>query len=166
MSTAVSVNTHAHTVTYVATKMMMSLKELIRLVGLDPSKLTAEWKIVEEGIATWLGSQHLRQVALEIFSSSTDKLVTRWDIDVNYGYGGDGSFWTDTAALRYAIAKAGELPSGCSYRVMVNTAPGAATVSGWSSSSYRSTDGMSRYGVGATIGADGIAAETSYWRKA
>lgn len=166
MSTSVSVNTSTHTVTYVATKILLSLKELIRLVGLDPSKLTGEWDTLESGIATWLGSRHLRQVTLEIYSTGSDKLVTRWDLDVNYGYTGDGSFWTDTDALRYAIAKAGAVPSGCKYEVIVQNAPGAASLSGWSSVPYRSTQGFSRYGVGATIGADGIATETSYWKKA
>lgn len=165
MSTAVSVNTYAHTVTYVTTKMLLSLKEIIRLIGLDPAKITDEWTSLELAISTWLDSKHLRQVTLEVFDRRADALVTRWDLDVVYGYSGDGSLWTDTDALRYSIAKAGAAPSGCNYRFLLLTWPNEPKVPGWSSTTYRSTDGFKRYGVGATIGGDGISTETSYWRK-
>lgn len=166
MSTSVAVNTYVHTVNYVATKLLHSLQQLIRLSGLDPAKLIGQWDVLEAGISTWLSTQHLRQVTLEIFSDSSDELVLRWDFDIKHkATGGDGSLWTDTDALRYAIDKAGMPPSGCNYRVLVDTAPGAVEVKGWSSTSSRSTAGFKRYGVGATIGGDGISADASYWRK-
>lgn len=166
MSTIVSVNTYAHTVTYVATKLLHSLKEIILGIGLDPAKLSREWDVLEEGIATWLDTRHLEEVVLEVYQASTGRLATRWDLEIVYGYTGDGSLWTDTWAIRYAIKKAGCDTAGCDYRIVVRTRPGAPSVDGWSSTSFKSTDGFRRYCLGSTIGGNGIAAETAYWSRA
>src|SRR5438046_464078 len=116
MSTVVSVNTLTHTVTYVTSKMLLSLKEIIREIGLNPSKLTSDWPTLENGIAKWLESRHLERVTLEVYNPKTDGLVYRWDMDVVYGYTGDGSLWVDTDAIKYAIAKEGCSPAQCQYR--------------------------------------------------
>jgi hypothetical protein len=49
--------------------------------------------------------------------------VTRWDIDVVYASVGDGTLWVDTAAIRYAIVKAGLVPSSCRYDIKLKTSP-------------------------------------------
>jgi len=78
--------------------------------------------------------------------------VTRWDIDIVYGWSdGDGSFWTDTEQLKYAIKKAGLLPSQAKYKLMLDTKPGRPDVEGWSKGSYRSTDGMVKQSLGRVI---------------
>src|SRR5690242_4204792 len=110
---SIAVSTYAltynttHTVTYVTSKMLLILKEIIREIGLDPGKLTDEWGGLELAISTWLRSQHLKQVYMEIYDPKTDALVSRWDLDVVYGYGSDETFWADTEAIRYSIKKAG-----------------------------------------------------------
>jgi hypothetical protein len=165
MSTTVVVNTYTHTATYVAAKLLLSIKEIVRESGLDPVKLADQWVVLERGISTWLGSQHLQGVTLEIYEPSTVRLVKRWDLDIIYGYSGDGTLWTDTAALRYSILKAGAIPSRCSYRVLVTTAPGAPAVAGWSNTTLLSTEGFTRYAVGSSIGGNGIGANAAYWVK-
>jgi len=64
-----------------------------------------------------------------------------------------------------AIAKAGLAPSFCLYDVKLKTAPGAAAVQGWSDCSFRSTEGLQRYSIGATVGGNGLTAQTAYWRR-
>ena len=59
MSTFVVVNTYTHSVTYVTDKMLMSLKEIIRCSGLSPEKLVADWRVLQDGIRTWLNSRDL-----------------------------------------------------------------------------------------------------------
>src|SRR5207248_4996677 len=55
---------------------------------------------------TWLNTGDLETVELKIYDPKTDALIFRWDIDISYGWsGGDGSFWTDTEQLQYAIRK-------------------------------------------------------------
>ena len=43
MSTSTFVISYAYTVTYVTTKMLLMLKEIIREIGLDPSNFTDDW---------------------------------------------------------------------------------------------------------------------------
>lgn len=159
---SVTVSTYAltynttHTVTYVTGKMLLVLKEIIRGIGLDPGKLTDRWGSLELAISTWLRSQHLTKLCLEIYNGKTDALVSRWDLDVVYGYGSDDTFWADTEAIRYTINKAGLVPSACDYCFILYTKPGRPDVDGWGLGETRSTDGFRRYSVGATIGGNGI----------
>ena len=91
MSTTVSVNTYSHTATYVATKLLLSLKEIILGIGLDPAKLSRDWDVLEDGISSWLETRDLERVVLEIHSERTGSLLTRWDLEIQYGYTGDGT---------------------------------------------------------------------------
>src|SRR5262249_7248564 len=107
MSTFTVAITYTHTVTYVTTKMLLTLKEIIREIGLNPASFADSWQTYERAISTWLSSRHLQRVTLEVYNPRTSSLVTRWDMDVLYATIGDGALWVDTAAVRYFIAKAG-----------------------------------------------------------
>jgi hypothetical protein len=167
MSTFVVVNTYTHSATYVADKMLLSLKEIIRDSGLSPEKLTDQWATLQNGIGAWLGSRHLESVILEVFDPDADKLVGRWDFDICYGTAGDGSMWVNTEDIKYHIRKAGHWPSLCTYRIVVTTKAGRPAVIGWSATTLRSTAGFVRQSIGTTIDANGyVGAGTAYWRKA
>ncbi|HQO28633.1 MAG TPA: HORMA domain containing protein [Accumulibacter sp.] len=164
--TTVSAYSFTHSVTYVADNILKSLKDIIRLSGLDPTKFTDDWEVNQRGVRTWLESGHLELVMLEIYHPITDALITRWDITIQYQWSsGDGSFWTDTEQLRYAMLKEGVLPSLAKYRFVLRTKPGEPAVAGWSSTSLRSTEGMVRQSLGATVQHQGLSASAGYWRK-
>jgi len=165
MSTATFVISYAQTVTYLSTKMLLLLKEIIREVGLDPARFTSDWPTYEDAVSTWLSSRHLQRVTLEIYNPRTNALVSRWDMDVVYSTIGDGKLWVDTAAIRYAIAKAGIPPSSCSYDIKLKNAPGRPEVQGWSSCDFRATDGLQRYAIGAAVGGNGLSAQAAYWSR-
>lgn len=164
---AVATYSYTHSVTYVADNILKSLKDIIRLSGLNPTAFTDNWLTNQRGIKTWLESGHLNRVQLEIYDPRTDKLIIRWDIDVIYRWDatGDGSFWTDTDQLKYAILKAGLLPSEAKYRLLLDVKPGAPDVLGWGSCQTRSTEGMVRQSLGATIEHNGLGGQTAYWRQ-
>lgn len=165
MST-VATYSYTHSVTYVTDNILKSLKDIILLSGLDPEHFADRWESNTRAIKTWLGTGDLRKVILEIYNPATDKLVTRWDIDIVYGWSdGDGSFWTDTEQLKYAIKKAGLLPSQAKYKLMLDTKPGRPDVEGWSKGSYRSTDGMVKQSLGSTVEHSGLAGQARYWRQ-
>ena len=84
-----------------------------------------------------------------------------------YGWSasGDGSFWTDTDQLKYAIRKTGVAPNAARYRLLMDNKPGRPDVPGWSRATYRSTDGMVRQSLGSTIEHSGLGASAAYWRK-
>lgn len=167
MSTFVRANTYAHTTAYVTDKLLRSLLYIIRESGLDPSKFAGDWEWMERGIRTWLGTRDLKRVVLEVYHPRNDRLVGRWDFDIIYGYGndGDGSFWVDTDAIRYAIRKAGIWPSQCEYRLVTSTEDGRPDVEGWVRTTFRSTEGFERHNIGTTIGGVGAGTSTAYWRK-
>ena len=128
--TTVTVNTYTHSVTYVADNVLKSLKDIIRMTGLDPTEFVGDWDSNRRAIAAWMQSGHLRKVILEIFDPSTNALIVRWDMEIVYGYTGDGGFYTDTDQLRYHIRKAGIAPSQARYRLVVRHDPGAPDVAG------------------------------------
>jgi hypothetical protein len=163
--TSVAVYSYTHSVTYVADNILKSFKDIIRLSGLDPANLVESWESNMLALKTWLNSGHLSCVVLEVFDPSTDKLVGRWDVDVVYGAAGDGSFWTDTDQIKYHILKAGLWPSQASYRLVLQNKPGRPDVAGWSSVSFRSTDGFARHSLGSTIEHNGLGGSAAYWRK-
>jgi len=164
--TVVLVNTYTHSVVYVADNILKSMKDIIRLSGLDPSNLVDDWASTMTALQTWLTSRHLDMVVLEIFNPKTNELVGRWDIDVVYSAGaGDGGFWTDTEQIKYHVRKAGLMPSEARYRLLLQNKPGRPDVSGWSSATYRSTEGFARHSIGSTIEHNGLGGNAAYWRR-
>lgn len=166
MSTTVFVNTYTHSVTYVTDKLLTSIKNIVRQSGLNPSKLTQEWESLERGIKTWLSTEHLEQVHLEVFNPTNNKLVGRWDLEIFYAFSGDGAaFWLDPDVISYHIKKQGLWPSNCDYRIIVTAKRGRPNVLGWSNTTFYSTEGFVRQSIGTTIDAGGLSTGASYWRK-
>ncbi|MEK6281729.1 MAG: HORMA domain containing protein [Acidobacteriota bacterium] len=165
MTTAVYINTRAHSVTYVTDKLLTTLKNIIRLSGLNPEKLTKEWVVLERGIKRWLETEDLEQLHLEVYNPDTDGLVGRWDLELHYGFQGDGTFWQDPEAIKYHIRKQGLWPSDCEYRVVAKTKDGRPEVNGWSSTTLRSTDGFVKQSIGTMIDGSGLSSAAGYWRK-
>lgn len=163
--TSVAVNTYTHSVTYVADNILKSFKDIIRLSGLDPAKFANDWDSNMRAIKTWLGTSDLEKVVLEVFNPRNGELIVRWDIDIVYGWSGDGSFWTDTEQLKYHIRKAGLAPSDAAYDIVLKNKPGRPDVAGWGPGSFRSTDGFVRHSLGSTIEHHGLAGSAAYWRK-
>jgi hypothetical protein len=163
---AVAVYSYTQSVVYVADNILKSLKDIIRLSGLDPAKLVGDWAVLLRGISTWIESRHLETVTLEIFDPKTDALIKRWDIAVVYTWDiSAGTFWTDTEQLKFAIKKAGLSPSEADYRVVVMRKAGYSHVDGWSNCTLRSTDGMVRQSMGTTVEHNGLSANAAYWRR-
>ncbi len=164
--TSVTVNTYTHSVIYVADNILKSMKDIIRLSGLDPTNLVDGWTSKMRALQAWLESRHLETVVLEIFDPKTDGLVGRWDIDVIYTTGsGDGGFWTDTDQIKYHVRKAGLAPSEARYRLLLQNKPGRPDVDGWGPAEYRSTEGFARHSLGSTIEHNGLGGSAAYWRK-
>jgi len=167
MSVAVAVNTYVHSVTYVTDNILRSLQDIVRLSGLNPGKISNDWEVLERGIRTWLGSQHLEQIVLEAYNPKSNGLIGRWDIEIAYGWSGDdGRFWVDTEQIRMAILKAGVWPAESEYRIVCCNKDGRSDVIGWSSTTLRSTAGMVKQSLGTTIEHNGLGANASYYRKA
>ena len=119
MSTSTFVISYAYTVTYVTAKLLLTLKEIIREIELDPSKLTNDWASYENAISTWLRNRELERVSLEVYDPHERAHHA-------LGYGNPVRIrrrrlvlWVDTAAIRYTIIKHGLVPSACLYDIKV-----------------------------------------------
>jgi hypothetical protein len=163
---AVSVYSYTHSVTYVADNILKSLKDIIRLSGLDPAAFVQDWDLHMRGVNGWLQSGDLECVKLDIFHPRTAELIFQWNIEISYSWtGGDGSFWTDTEQLKYAIRKAGLVPSEAKYDLRLKTNPGRHDIAGWNTAAARSTEGMVRQSLGTTVEHSGLTGSTSYLRR-
>ena len=167
MSVSVSVRSYTHSVTYVTDKVLNSFKDIIRLSGLDPDNFASQRAVLHDGIKTWIESGHLDRIILEVYHPSTDALIGRWDVEVSYEWsGGDGEFWTDAAAIRFAIQKAGVQPGDAEYGIKVTyRTPGRPNVAGWSGATLRSTTGLVEQRIGTTVEGSGLSGQFSYYRK-
>lgn len=164
--TSVATYSRTHSVTYVADNILKSLKDIIRMSGMDPTNFVNNTEINIRGLKAWLESEDLEKIYLEISNPATGALILRWDIAVNYSWSnGDGTFWTDTDQLRWHIRKAGVAPANAKYELLLKTKPGRPDVAGWTKASARSTDGMVRQSLGSTIEHNGLGASASYWRQ-
>jgi hypothetical protein len=167
MSVSVSVRSYTHSVIYVTDNILRSLKDIVRLSGLDPAKLVGEWRTIERGVRTWIESGHLERIVLEVYDPNTNALVNRWDVEISYEWaGGDGQFWTDTEAIRFAIRKAGVAPETARYDLKATLKPGSADVVGWSATTLRGTTGMIQQRIGTTVEGNGLSGSFSYYRRA
>jgi hypothetical protein len=163
---AVNVYSHTHSVTYVAENILKSLKDIIRLSGLDPAEFVNDWELHKRGVDGWLRSGDLESVKLDIFHPRTGLLLFQWNIEISYSWtGGDGSFWTDTEQLKYAIRKECLAPSEAKYDLRLQTKPGRHDIAGWSRGAARSTEGLVRQSLGTTIGHGSLSGSTSYLRR-
>jgi hypothetical protein len=161
----VSVSTFTHTAGYLTANLIRSITDIVKEVGLDPGELPSQ--TLDRGLKVWIESEDLTKLVLEIYERSTNELFKRFDFDLDYTYStsSDGSFWLDTDQVKFAIRKAGLLPSSCSYAVVATTKPGRPDVEGWSPTTLRSTNGMTRHAVGTAIGAGSSAAGLAYYSR-
>jgi hypothetical protein len=167
MSTGVVVNTYSLSVTYVADNIQRTLKNILLLSGLDPAKLTSDWQSVNKALKSWMESKHLETIVLEVSNAAGTTLVGRWDIQISYAWNGDdgSNFWVDTDQIKAAVRKAGQQPSSCAYRVLLQNKPGYPAVEGWSSTTYLSTAGFTKQSLGSTVEHSGLGASASYYRR-
>ncbi len=166
MRTYVQVNTYTHSLNYVSDRMLRSIHQIIAESGLDVSAFTDQWAVVNRGLTKWMETQDLESVHLEVYDPDTDRLITRWDLNVLYEAGSeDGGFHEDPEAILSAILKAGHVPARCRYRILATTKDGRPDVEGWSRTTARSVDGMVRQSVGTAIASPDIQATAGYLRR-
>jgi hypothetical protein len=170
VTTSVRVNTYAYATTHVATNMLRSMKQIIRDSGLSTDNIRGQWEVLEDGVATWLNSGHLKALVLEIYDPSKRAgadLVGRFDFTIDYIYygDGDGDLWLDPDTVAYAVRKNGSYPATCEYRLVADTAPDRPDVPGWSTTTFRSTAEFARHTVGTAIGGGSLGAGLAYYTR-
>lgn len=155
----------SHTAIYVSDKMRNLLKLLVRHHGLDPQRLVDAWSDwVDRAARTWLVSGHLRAIVIEFYWPSSDTAVARWDFPIRYDGNDVDDMWVDRRFFLESFAKAKAPPFGCSYRIVLQTAPGEPLVPGVGSTVLRSIRGMVAREAGTVIATPDIMTSARYYR--
>lgn len=165
---AVSVHAYArsHTSVYASDKLRNFLKLLVRHYGLDPQGVVDAWSDwVDHAARTWLDSGHLESIVIEFYRPGYDTADARWDFPIRYDGNGVDEMWVDRLFFEESFAKAEAPPAGCLYRIVLFHKPGEPYVSGLSSTTMRSINGLSSREVGTVIATPDIMASARYYRR-
>lgn len=164
----VSLRTYSrtHTSTYVSDRLRNFLKLLVRYYGLDPQGVVDAWsEWVDCAARTWLESGHLLAITIEFYWLGSDVALARWDFPIRYDGNGADEMWVDRPFFEDALAKAKAPLPGCSYRIVLKTAPGEPPVQGVGPTTLRSIRGLIGREVGTVIATPDIMASARYYRS-
>lgn len=166
MSTA-AVRSYArtHTSVFVSDKLRNFLKILVRHYGLNPQGIVDAWSDwVDRAARTWLETGHLASIVLEFYEPGSTCAAARWDFPIRYDGNGVDEMWVDRLFLEETYSKASPPPSGCTYRIVLQTDPGRPDVPGVGPTTLRSTNGMTAREAGTVIATPDIMASARYYR--
>lgn len=165
VNTRTTISAYARSYGYVANEDMRLMQDAIAARGLSMDYLHEHFETIERGLRTWLLDRDLKAVYLEIFNTSTDKVVERLDLLHAYSAElGEERFETQIERVRAALTEDPALPPGCRYRVLVDLETGAKPVPGWGQAVLRNADNLRRRDVGNAIGTAAVNVEMVIWR--
>jgi Bacterial HORMA domain 2 len=147
--TSVATYTRTHTATHLADVILGSIADILGSLGLDPTRIFADWDTDQRAISAWIQEGSLMCVALECHQPSG--IVTPiFEFPVLYtGTGeGDRKFTADRAALARYLAKLQSVPRGTAYRLFCSYNGPHSDQTGWTAASRASTSGMRSYSFG------------------
>ena len=164
--TSVSTFTRTHTATHLADVILGSIADILGTLGIDPTRLFADWDTDQSAISAWIQEGSLRCVALECHrpNGTVDPI---FDFPVTYTAGGvgDRQFTADRAArLRY-MAKLEGVPHGTVYRLFCSFNGWHSEQPGWSSGRRASLDGMRSSSFGTLAAGPHAGAGMRYYRR-
>jgi Bacterial HORMA domain 2 len=162
--TATTTYTRTHTATHLADVIMGSIADILGTLGIDPTRLFADWDTDQGAIAAWITEGSLACVAIECHQpgGTVDPIL---EFPVSYtGTGeGDRKFTADRAALARYLAKLNRVPGGTTYRLFCSYNGDHSIQPGWSPATRASTAGMRSYSFGTLAAAPQATARLRYY---
>ena len=164
--TGTSVSTITHTATHLADVILGSIADILGSLGIDPTRLFADWKTDQKAISAWIEEGSLRCVALECHRpSGTVDPILEFPVTYTAGGIGDRQFTADRAArLRY-LAKLTSVPRGTAYRLFCSYNRTPSEQPGWSPGTRASLDGMRSSSFGTLASGPHATAGMRYYRR-
>jgi hypothetical protein len=164
--TSTSTYTRVHTATHLADVIMGSIADILGTLGLDATRLFADWQTDQSAIAAWIAEGSLSVVALECHQPNGG-VAPVLEFPVVYSGTGEGDqrFTADRAALARYLAKLQSVPRGTSYRLFCTFNGAHSTQPGWSTGSRASTSGMQSYTFGTLAAGPHASAGLRYFTK-
>jgi len=166
MSVSVSTFARTHTATHLADVILGSIADILASLGIDATRVFADWDTDQRAISAWIAESSLACVALECHQPS-GAVAPVFEFPVSYtGTGeGDRKFTADRAALARYLAKLQSVPRGTTYRLFCSYNGTHSTQTGWSPGSRASLDGMRSYSFGTLAAGPHASAGLRYFTK-
>ena len=164
--TSVTAYTRVHTATHLADVILGSIAGILGTLGIDPTRLFADWETDQSAIANWIAEGSLRCVALECHRP--DGTVSPiFEFPVSYTGVGvrDRKFTADRAALAQYMAKLQTVPHGTAHRVFCSFNAPPSEQPGWSPGNRASVAGLGSTSFGTLAGGPHATAGLRYFRK-
>jgi hypothetical protein len=151
MATATSTQTHTRTQTavYLTDVILGAIGDILAALGVDTTRLYADWEQDERAIKQWIEEESLKQVVLECHQPD-GKIAPIVEFPVAYQPGGvgDASFTAQRAQLARFRAKLANVPAGTSFALICSYRSSHTKMPGWNPTTRASTDGLSALSFG------------------
>jgi hypothetical protein len=164
--TSVSTYTRTHTATHLADVILGSIADILGSLGIDATRVFADWDTDQRAISAWIEEGALASVALECHQPG-GTVAPIFEFPVSYAGTGEGDrkFTADRAALARYIAKLQSVPGGTVYRLFCTYNGSHSDQSGWSTASRASLAGMRSYSFGTLAAGPHASAGLRYFTK-
>jgi hypothetical protein len=141
--TTTTVHTRTQTATYLTEVILGTIADILADLGIDLTRLYADWAQDEAAIKAWIEEGSLKEVVLECHRpNGTVNPVIEFPLDYDASGRGDASFVSSRAALARYRAKVARVPAGTKYQLFCTFKGPRTPQPGWKSGSRASTDGL------------------------
>lgn len=164
--TSVSTYSRTHTATHLSDVILGSIADILATLGIDPTRLFADWPTDQSAISAWISEGSLKCVALECHRpDGTANPIFEFPVSYTTSGVGDRKFTADRAARTQYLAKLQSVPRGTTYQLFCSFNGAHSSQPGWSPSTRASVDGMRSSSFGTLASGPHAGAGMRYFRK-
>jgi len=158
--------THTATATHLADVILGSIADILGHLGIDATRVFADWDTDQSAISNWIKEGSLACVALECHQPS-GAVAPIFEFPVSYKSTGEGDqkFTADRAALARYLGKLQTVPAGTAYRIFCSYNGSHSQQPGWSAATRASLSGMRSYSFGTLASGPHASAGLRYFTK-
>ena len=145
MSTSTTTHTYTRTetATYLTEVIMGAIADILAALGIDLTRLYADWSQDERAIKSWIDEGSLQMVILECHQpNGSVRPVFEFPVDYTSTGEGDARFVNSRAALARYRAKLENAPRGTIFRLFCSYNGPHSQQDGWGPGKRASTDGL------------------------
>ena len=164
--TVTATYTRTHTATHLADVILGSIADILGTLGIDVTRLFADWETDQRAISNWIKEGSLRCVALECHQpNGTVSPIMEFPVSYTGTGEGDRQFIADRASLVRYLAKLQSVPRGTTYCLFCSFHRPHSDQPGWGPGLPSSTSGMQSHSFGTLAAGPHASAGLRYLRR-
>jgi hypothetical protein len=154
MVTATHTHTRTQTAVYLTEVILGTIADMLAALGIDPTRLYADWTQDELAIKRWIEEQSLKEVVLECHQPS-GRVAPVIEFPISYSPTGigDASFSAQRAQLARFRAKLATVPRGTHFQLFCTFRTAHTPMPGWGPGTRASTAGLRALNFGSLASA-------------